>query len=237
MRPIAHTGELSSRYASIRLGRPPDVARPRTVRTLLVGGHAFFRRGLGELLRRAGFHVFGEADSAETAVHRLRSLVPDVVVVDIDVPAGWDVEGVRELTAEQTEARLLVVTSAASEEAMTAAVAAGACGYLLKSASPAELIVGIQAAAGGHALVLPREAAHMLERLAGDGGGENGADLSGRELEVLRLLAQGRDNSEIASALYISPGTAKTHVSHILRKLDTENRIQAAVYAVRQGLV
>jgi DNA-binding NarL/FixJ family response regulator len=159
-----------------------------------------------------------------------------LIVVDVDLPRACQIGDVGALVDSRPEARLLVLTASASEADVADAVAAGARGYLLKNASPRELILEIKAAVAGDALVLPREIVRMLERSA-PAADEGAPDLSERELDVLRLLAQGRDNGQIARALFISPSTAKTHVSRILRKLRSENRIQAAVYAAKCGLV
>jgi DNA-binding NarL/FixJ family response regulator len=206
---MTYTIELNAQRGSFVQARGShDVAPMWAVRTLLVGGHTIFRRGLRELLERAGFRVIGEAASA-----------------------------MRGLGEHRPAASILVLTSSASGTAIAEAVAAGACGYLLKTASPGELVLEIQAAVVAKALVLPREAAEMVERCAPAPGMEHQPSLSARELEVLRLVAQGRDNGEIATTLFISPSTAKTHVSHILKKLRSTNRIQAAVYAAKCGLV
>ena len=235
---MTYTIELNAQRGSFVQGRGShDVAPMWAVRTLLVGGHTIFRRGLRELLERAGFRVIGEAASCETALEVLPDLSPDLVIVDLDLPDNRELAAMRGLGEHRPAASILVLTSSASGMAIAEAVAAGACGYLLKTASPGELVLEIQAAVVAKALVLPREAAEMVERCAPAPGMEHQPSLSARELEVLRLVAQGRDNGEIATTLFISPSTAKTHVSHILKKLRSTNRIQAAVYAAKCGLV
>jgi DNA-binding NarL/FixJ family response regulator len=136
----------------------------------------------------------------------------------------------------------VVLTISADDDDVMNAVLAGACGYLLKDSSIQELIAGIRAAAAGESLISPQIAAKVLQRLRSQSKDVEAAEtiraeLSDRELEVLKLIANGKDNAQIARELYISPKTVKNHISNILMKLQIENRIQAAVYAVRSGLV
>jgi two-component system, NarL family, response regulator LiaR len=209
------------------------------IRVVLVDDHDLFRRGLRELLEEQGLHVVGEAADGEEAVRLAGHAAPDVVVMDLSLPRTSGVEATRRLAAASPASNVLVLTISADETSVIEAIEAGACGYLLKDASAVDIAAGVRAAADGESLLSPRIAGRLLERLrgprAGDDHGER-AELSERELEVLRLLAEGRDNDEIAEALVISPRTVKNHVSSILGKLHLENRIQAAVYAVRRGL-
>ena len=147
------------------------------------------------------------------------------------------VETIRRLRSLSPGTRAVVLTG--QEGLVAEAVAAGACAYLLKTSPLAALADALRAAAGGHSLILPAAAAPLLEAGHEQASVKSGEliDLSARELEVLRLVAGGRDNAEIAAELFISPSTAKSHVSHILGKLSSQNRLQAAVYAVRCGLV
>jgi DNA-binding NarL/FixJ family response regulator len=238
MRPRPTTGELNARRGSLVPRRAVHAHPPLvTVRALLVGGYVIFRKGLRELLERAGFHVVGEAASCEAALELLQDLAPDLIVVDVDLPAGCEIGQLRELVDRRPGARVVVLTASAGEASVAEAVLAGARGYLLKNASPGELVLEIETAVAGDALVLPREVVHMVKRFASERAEPQAHSLSDRELEVLRLLVDGRDNGQIAKALVISPSTAKTHVAHILKKLRSENRIQAAVYATRWGLV
>jgi DNA-binding NarL/FixJ family response regulator len=231
------TRELSAARASLgaahnRLDLNP---LPGWATVMLVGGQTIFRRGLRELLEQAGFVVFGEAADCEQALELLTGR-PRVAVVDIDHTDGVGVEDVARLAKADPTLSILVLSAFVSDEEVAASIAAGACGYLLKTVSPDELVLDIQAAAAGRTLILPRSTAAMLHREAARAG-ESPQELSARENEVLRLLAKGLDNASIAAALFISPSTAKTHVSHILRKLRSENRIQAAVYAAKSGLL
>jgi len=149
------------------------------------------------------------------------------------------VEATRRLAAAVPLVKVLVLTISADERDVTDAVIAGASGYLLKDATAKEIAAGVRAAAAGESLISPRIASQLLERLrahAGDAPGPADANLSERELEILRLIAEGHDNDRIAEQLVLSPRTVKNHVSSILAKLQLENRVQAAVYAVRKGL-
>jgi NarL family two-component system response regulator LiaR len=211
-------------------------------RVLLVDDHDLFRTGLVNLLTEQGIHVIGEAGNGETAVRLVRELAPDVVVMDINMPGISGVEATREIATIAPLTRVVVLTISVDDSDVIEAVMAGACGYLLKDSSIHELIGGIQAAAAGEALISPQIASKVLQILRAQqtnaGLAERPrAELTDRELEVLKLIAIGKDNAEIARDLFISPKTVKNHISNILMKLQIENRIQAAVYAVRSGLV
>jgi DNA-binding NarL/FixJ family response regulator len=214
------------------------------IQVVVVDDHNFFRQGLRGLLSEQGLDVVGEAASGEAALKLVEATAPDVVVMDLSMPGIGGVEATRQLTAAAPNTRVLVLTIAADSGHMIDALMAGACGYLLKNASVDEIVTGIRAAAAGESLISPPIAAKLLDRLRASGHEPAepapepvGAQLSERELQVLRLLAAGKDNSEIAQELFISPKTVKNHISSILAKLHIENRIQAAVYAVRSGIV
>lgn len=158
------------------------------------------------------------------------------------MPEIAGVETTRQITTIAPLARVVVLTISADDEDVMDAVMAGACGYLLKDSSIEQLIAGIRAAAEGESLISPQIASKLLQRLRSQSADTRAAraiqtELSARELEVLRLIANGKDNADIARELVISPKTVKNHISNILMKLQIENRIQAAVYAVRSGLV
>jgi DNA-binding NarL/FixJ family response regulator len=162
--------------------------------------------------------------------------------MDLKMPGLTGVEATRRISGIAPLARVVVLTISADDDDVMDAVMAGACGYLLKDSSIEQLIAGIRAAASGESLISPQIATKLLQRLRAHGADEAAAetiraDLSDRELEVLRLIANGKDNAEIARDLYISPKTVKNHISNILMKLQIDNRIQAAVYAVRSGIV
>ncbi len=211
-------------------------------RVVLVDDHDLFRTGLVTLLTEQGVHVIGEAGTGEAALRVVRELAPDVVVMDLNMPGISGVEATREITAVAPRTRVVVLTISADDNDVVDAVMAGACGYLLKDSSIQQLIAGIRAAAAGESLISPQIAGKVLQllRVRGTEGEKPEAmatSLSDRELEVLKLIAIGKDNADIARDLFISPKTVKNHISNILMKLQIENRIQAAVYAVRSGLV
>ncbi|MGH3010564.1 MAG: response regulator [Gaiellaceae bacterium] len=209
---------------------------------MLVDDHDLFRSGLRTLLEEQGLQVVGEADNGRAALRLVEDLAPDVVVMDLKMPGLTGVETTREVSSIAPRTRVVVLTISADDDDVMAAVLAGACGYLLKDSSIDQLIAGIHAAAGGESLISPQIAAKVLQHLRAQTPDAEAAqtirtELSDRELEVLRLIAIGKDNAEIAQDLFISPKTVKNHISNILMKLQIENRIQAAVYAVRSGIV
>jgi len=209
------------------------------VRALVVDDHDMFRRGLRDLLEDQGISVVGEAANGAEGVRLALHAKPDVVVMDLKMPVMDGLEATRRVREELPGTQVLVLTINDGDEAAYAAIVAGAVGFLLKDASIAEIADGVRAAAAGESHISPRVASALVRRLRESArtaaGGE--VKLSEREHEVLRLLAEGRENGEIAAALFISVGTVKTHVSSVLTKLGLENRIQAAVYAARRGLV
>ena len=212
------------------------------LRVLLVDDHDLFRRGLVNLLSEHGLHVVGEAENGEVALRLVRELAPDVVIMDLNMPGPSGVEVIRQMTGIAPLTRMVVLTISADDSDVINAVMGGACGYLLKDSSVDQLIAGIRSAAAGESLISPQIAAKMLQMLRAqrssvDAAETIRAELSEREIEVLKLIASGNDNAEIARALFISPKTVKNHISNILMKLQMENRIQAAVYAVRSGIV
>jgi DNA-binding NarL/FixJ family response regulator len=212
------------------------------LRVLLVDDHDLFRTGLKNLLAEQGLKVAGEAASGDIALRLVGELAPDVVIMDLNMPGISGVDTIREITASAPLARVVVLTISDDDADVVNAVMAGACGYLLKDASVDQLIAGIRAAAAGESLISPQIAAKMLQLLRAqrshtDAAETIRAELSDREIQVLKLIANGKDNAEIARQLFISPKTVKNHISNILMKLQIENRIQAAVYAVRSGLV
>ena len=212
------------------------------LRVLLVDDHDLFRTGLRSLLEDQGLQVVGEAENGSAALRLASELAPDVIIMDLKMPGLTGVETTRQISGMAPLTRVVVLTISADDEDVMNAVMAGACGYLLKDSSIDQLIAGIRAAAAGESLISPQIAAKLLQRLrAGSADAVAAetirAELSERELEVLRLIANGKDNAEIARELFISPKTVKNHISNILMKLQIENRIQAAVYAVRSGIV
>lgn len=217
------------------------------LRVLIADDHDLFRQGLRGLLEEQGVVVVGEASRGDEAVRCVGDLAPDVVVMDLNMPVLDGVHATREIVATSPLTRVVVLTVSDQEEDVMDAILAGACGYLLKDASIEQLVTGIRAAAVGESLVSPHIAAKVLQRLRtgpADASTTPGpeaeairAELSDREIEVLKLVAAGLENAEIALKLHISPKTVKNHLSNIFMKLQFENRIQAAVYAVRSGIV
>jgi DNA-binding NarL/FixJ family response regulator len=212
------------------------------LRVLVVDDHDLFRTGLRNLLEEQGVNVVGEAENGEAAIRLAADLAPDVVIMDLNMPGAGGVETTRRLSSLAPLSRVVVLTISADDDDVMNAVMAGACGYLLKDASIQELIAGIRAASEGESLISPQIAAKVLQRLRAqskdvDAAETIRAELSDRELQVLKLIANGKDNAQIASELFNSPKTVKNHISNILMKLQIENRIQAAVYAVRSGIV
>jgi len=212
------------------------------LRVVIVDDHDLFRTGLRNLLEEQGVVIVGEAGQGAEAVRIVREVAPDVVVMDLNMPGMGGVEATRHISTIAPLTRVLMLTISDDDSDVMDAILAGACGYLLKDASIQELMTGIRAAARGESLISPHIAAKVLQRVRATSTQPDIAEtirseLSGREIEVLKLIANGKDNALIAAELHISPKTVKNHISNILMKLQIENRIQAAVYAVRSGIV
>jgi DNA-binding NarL/FixJ family response regulator len=216
----------------------PRVSSPSV---LIVDDHDLFRTGLRNLLEEQGVEVIAEASSGHDALRQVREFAPEVVLMDLNMPGMGGVEATREIARIAPLTRVVVLTISDRDGDILDAILAGACGYLLKDSSVDELIRGISAAALGESLISPQIAAKVLRDLRAarpaPQAEKASTELTDRELEVLRLIANGRDNSQIAQELHISAKTVKNHISNILMKLQIENRIQAAVYAVRSGIV
>ena len=208
----------------------------------IVDDHSFFRSGLRSVLVERGFSVVGEAETGQAALPLIERRQPDVVVMDLSMPGMSGIEATRALTAQFPSIAVLVMTVSAADTDVLDALEAGAAGYLLKDSEPDEIVRGLRAALDGDTPLSPRVAGLIVHRARSVRGGADAAarttaELTERELEVLRLLAEGRDNGEIARELYLSPTTVKRHVSAILSKLGVTNRVQAAIWAVRAGLI
>jgi DNA-binding NarL/FixJ family response regulator len=211
-----------------------------SLRVVIADDHAFYRDGLARLLRESGIDVVAEVPNGESAVQAVLELAPDVVVMDLNMPGMSGQEATRRLTQLAPASRVLILSVSAQEADVTEAVLAGASGYVLKDGPVEEVLAGIRAAAAGQSLISPRIATLLMRRVREAAGAESdlsGVELSSRELEVLGLMAQGKANHEIAQTLVISPSTVHNHISSILMKLQVENRVQAAVRAVRERLV
>ncbi len=214
----------------------------RSLRVVLADDHHLFREGLRGMLVADGISVVGEATDGDGAVAAARELEPDVVVVDLRMPGSSGIDAVRRIVSSRPEAHVIVLTVSAEQSDMLDCLAAGACCYLLKDTRVEELVASIKLAAAGHA-VLSRKILQALAaqlRSASRETERTGIDrpaLSTRELEVLRLITQGADNATIGRELSISSHTVKQHVTSIFGKLGVQNRVQAAVCAVRTSLV
>ena len=236
MRPLAREGTLTE------IIETPGEERTDALRVLVVDDHDLFRTGLRNLLEDEGVQIVGEAAAGHEALKIVRELAPDVVVMDLNMPGMGGVEATRHISTIAPLTRVVVLTISDQDGDVMDAIFAGACGYLLKDASIQELMSGIRSASVGESLISPTIAAKVLQRIRATGTQPDIADtiraeLSDREIEVLKLIANGKDNAVIAADLSISPKTVKNHISNILMKLQIENRIQAAVYAVRSGIV
>jgi two-component system, NarL family, response regulator LiaR len=212
------------------------VAEP--IRVLLVDDHAVVREGLRAFLElQEGIAVVGEAADGIEAIEGATRLRPDVILMDLVMPELDGVSAMRSLRQRLPEARVIVLTSFLDDDKLLPALRAGAAGYLLKNAEPQEVARAIRAASAGQALIDPVVAARLVETLAA-ADGENPLDrLTPREREVLVLIGRGFPNKLIARELDVSEKTVKTHVGHVLAKLGVSDRTQAAVFAVRSGLV
>lgn len=217
------------------------------IRILIVDDHAVVREGLRAFLAlQDGLEIVGEADDGQEALLQVERLDPDVILMDLVMPTLDGVDAMRELHARGARSRVIVLTSFLEDDRLLPALEAGAAGYLLKDAHPTELAKAVRAAHAGEAIIAPTVAARLLaalsdrsrERERGHGDGHTPAEtLTGREREVLGLIARGRSNKRIALELGISEKTVKTHVGHLLAKLGVSDRTQAALLAVQEGLV
>ncbi|NTU81624.1 MAG: response regulator transcription factor [Chloroflexales bacterium] len=209
------------------------------IRVVLVDDHALLRKGIIALLaREPDIVVVGEAGDGQEAIARAAALRPDVILMDLVMPGLDGIAAIRQITSAQPEIRILVLTSFATDEKVFPAIKAGALGYLLKDSGPEALVQAIRQVAHGESSLHPIIARKVLHELAHPAAHPlTPQPLTARELEVLRLLAQGLSNREIADRLVITEMTVRTHVSNILGKLHLASRIQAALYALREGLV
>ena len=209
------------------------------IRILIADDHMVVREGLRALLiPRNGMEVVGEAVDGADAVEKALALRPDVILMDVNMPVKSGLEATAEIIGENPEARILVLTSFGEEANVSTAIQAGALGYLLKNTPAPELLHTIRGVAMGN-LTLGPEVARTIQRNlrpSTDPSPSPMPGLTGRELEVLRGVAQGKSNEEIAGALRIEKSTVRSHVSTILSKLDLDNRTQAALYAIEIGL-
>jgi DNA-binding NarL/FixJ family response regulator len=216
--------------------------RTATIRVLVVDDHDLFRTGLASLLdSQPDIEVVAQASSGRAGIQLAEEMRPDVILMDLRMP---DVEGpaaTREILDRTPDIRVVALTVVSESSAVEAAMEAGACGFLAKDTPIDSVAAAVRSAAQGGAWLSPRAAEVVLGRIRSSRtpeGSDSSAlsELSARELDVLRLIARGMENSEIAESLNISRRTAKNHVSNILAKLGLPSRVQAAIYAVRRGL-
>ncbi len=212
------------------------------IRVVVVDDHDLFRAGLSSLLgAQSDIEVVAQASGGRMGIRLADELRPDVVLMDLSMPDVEGTEATRGILERHPATRVLVLTVSTDDGDVEAALNAGACGYIAKDTPVASVAVAVRAAAQGVAWLSPRAAEVVLGRVrqtAGEREPAGGVEdqLSPRELDVLRLVARGMENADIADALGISPRTAKNHVSNILAKLGMPSRVQAAIYAVRRGL-
>ena len=203
------------------------------LRVFLLDDHEIVRRGVRELLEsEEGFDVVGEAPSAELALARIPSARPDVAVLDVRLPDGDGVAVCREIRSRHPEVQCLMLTSFADDEALFAAIMAGAAGYILKGVKGVELVEGIRRVGNGESLLDPALTRRVLERLRSKPADEL-EGLSERERQILELISEGYTNRQIGETLFLAEKTVKNYVSNLLGKLGLSRRTEAAVYAAR----
>jgi len=206
------------------------------ITVLIVDDHPIVRQGLCQLLEvQDGLEVIGEAEDGQTAIDMISQLPPDVVLMDLVMPEMNGVEATRLIREISPHTQVVVLTSHHEDALVFPAVKAGALSYLLKSSLPEEVVEAVRAAARHEARLHPRIAKRLMDEISGSSPSLD--SLTPRELEVLKLIAQGQDNRHIAKSLVVSEKTVKTHVSNILSKLQMVDRTQAAIYAIRQRIV
>lgn len=211
---------------------------PSKIRVLITDDHAIVRKGISALLAtEPDIEVVGEACDGADAVAKAQALRPDIVLMDLVMPRMDGIEATRQITGQLKHTRVLVLTSFAADDKVFPAIKAGALGYLLKDSGPFDLLNGIHRVYRGQPTLEPSIASKVLFELAQPAKDTLTTDpLTARELDVLRLVAQGRSNKEIAEKLVITELTVSTHVSNILSKLHLASRTQAALFALREGL-
>ena len=208
------------------------------IRVLIADDHAVVREGLrGLISSEPGMEVVAEARDGLETVQRVRALRPDVILVDLVMPRMDGIQAISQITTEFPGSRILVLTSFADDDKVFPAIKSGALGYLLKDSSPQELLDAIREVYNGESSLHPAIARKLIRELREPPNLPPASEpLTEREVEVLRLVAQGLSNEEIGGRLYISERTVRTHVSNILGKLHLANRTQATLYALREGI-
>jgi len=215
-----------------------DPGRP--LRLLLVDDHEVVRQGLAALVaRRPAFEMVAEAGTVAEAVAAARRFRPDIVVMDVRLPDGTGIEACRDIRAEMPETRVVMLTSYPDEEAVLAAILAGASGYLLKQIRGRDLVAALESVGRGDSLLDPAVTERVLERVRRMAAGEMAdelASLTSQERKILFLVADGKTNKEIAAVVFLSDKTVKNYVSSILSKLDLQRRAQAAAFMAKHRL-
>jgi NarL family two-component system response regulator LiaR len=207
------------------------------ITVLIVDDHAVVRQGLRTFLElQDDIEVVGEAENGAQAVDQTRQHGPDVVLMDLVMPEMDGIEATRRISALRPDTKVIALTSFAADDKVFPAIKAGASGYQLKDVSPSDLADAIRAAHRGETQLHPEVAKKLMDQVAGRAEEPAPEELTERELEVLRLVASGLSNKEIAQELTISDKTVKTHISSILSKLHLADRTQAAIYALKKGL-
>jgi len=210
----------------------------KRVRMVVVDDHALFRRGLVSLLAEIPeFQVVGEAGNGREAISLIQQTNPDVVLLDVNMPVMDGIQTVQTLREQKNKVQILMLTISQQDEDLLGALTAGANGYLLKNTEPEELRQAILLVASGKSILSPDVTATVLRALNRVQPVDSSGPLSDRELEVLHCLAQGQTTTQIAAQLFISENTVKTHIRHILEKLDASNRTEAVSKAIQMGLI
>ena len=207
------------------------MSQSTTIRVLIVDDHVIVRRGLATIINRApDMTVIAQAEDGQQAIDRFREYQPDVTLMDLSMPQMGGVEAITTICAEFQKARITVLTTYDGDEDIYRGLQAGAQGYLLKDAKPNELLNAIRTIHSGQKYVPPAVGAKLLQRMSHP-------ELSERERAVLRLMAQGLSNADIATGLNIGESTVKSHINRLLSKLGVSDRTQAVIVAVKRGLV
>jgi len=212
------------------------------IRVMLVDDHALFRKGVASLLAACpDIEVVGEADDGAQALAKVADLMPDLILMDIQMPGMDGLEATRRIKAEHPYAKIVMLTVAEEDRSLFEAIKAGAQGYLLKKIDPQEFLAMVRGVSRGEAPISRAVAARILgefgRRVQGPQPEEPAGKLTPREREVLQLLTQGNTNKEIGNVLCVSENTVKNHLKNILAKLHLQNRVQAAAFALREGIV
>ncbi len=216
----------------------PESSSPAEVTVMLVDDHAIWRGGVRSMLEDTEFTVIAEASSGHEALERARDAEPQLTLLDIRMAGGDGLDALQALKAEHRKMVVVMLTTYDNPTYMARAVAGGAAGYLLKGVERAELLTSLRAVCGGEMLLNAKDLVRSLRGISDQAiGSEDLVEpLTDRENEVLRLLATGLSNREIAAILFVAESTVKTHVEHIIGKLAVSDRVQAAVWAARKGI-